>query len=400
MMRKAILTAALGATALGAVASYEGNPFEGVAQSVNPYYYDEIYELAIPHMNGSLAAKAKLVAEVPSFQWLDKIEKLELMSSTLASLRERNDAGADPPEAGLFVIYNFPDRDCSAKASDGELHLNENGLERYKTEYIDPIVELAKEYSDIRMIFVYEPDGIANLVTNMGVEKCAEAADAYVEATVYALGQLDLENVAIYIDAGHAGWLGWPVGDNLNTTATVYGDIYKEAGSPKAVRGLVTNVSNYNAYNSSEPLNYTDVNPNWDESKFHASLAPYLTNASFPAHFIVDTGRSGAQPAGRLEWSHWCNIKDAGFGIRPSSDTPTELLDAFVWVKPGGESDGTSDEDAVRYDEMCSSESSLVPAPEAGEWFQEYFETLIRNADPPFKTKCKAKKRSKKARKA
>lgn len=77
------------------------------------------------------------------------------MSSTLASLRERNDAGADPPEAGLFVIYNFPDRDCSAKASDGELHLNENGLERYKTEYIDPIVELAKEYSDIRMIFVY-----------------------------------------------------------------------------------------------------------------------------------------------------------------------------------------------------------------------------------------------------
>lgn len=69
-MRKAILTAALGATALGAVASYEGNPFEGVAQSVNPYYYDEIYELAIPHMNGSLAAKAKLVAEVPSFQWL------------------------------------------------------------------------------------------------------------------------------------------------------------------------------------------------------------------------------------------------------------------------------------------------------------------------------------------
>lgn len=153
-------------------------------------------------------------------------------------------------------------------------------------------------------------------------------------------------------------------------------------------------------YNSSEPLNYTDVNPNWDESKFHASLAPYLTNASFPAHFIVDTGRSGAQPAGRLEWSHWCNIKDAGFGIRPSSDTPTELLDAFVWVKPGGESDGTSDEDAVRYDEMCSSESSLVPAPEAGEWFQEYFETLIRNADPPFKTKCKAKKRSKKARKA
>ena len=123
-------------------------------------------------------------------------------------------------------------------------------------------------------------------------------------------------------------------------------------------------------------MNYTDPNPNWDESKFHAALAPHLTNASFPAHFIVDTGRSGAQPAGRLEWGHWCNIKDAGFGIRPSSDTPTDLLDAFVWVKPGGEGDGTSDEDAVRYDEMCSSESSVVPAPEAGEWWVPPFPCL------------------------
>lgn len=70
MMQKALLAAALGATALADVFSYEGNPFEDVAQSVNPYYYDEIHELAIPQMSGSLAAKAKLVAEVPTFQWL------------------------------------------------------------------------------------------------------------------------------------------------------------------------------------------------------------------------------------------------------------------------------------------------------------------------------------------
>lgn len=78
----------------------------------------------------------------------------------------------------------------------------------------------------------------------MGMDKCANAADAYTESTIYALGQLDFENVAVYLDAAHAGWLGWP--DNLEPTAAVYGDIYKEAGSPKAVRGLVTNVSNYN----------------------------------------------------------------------------------------------------------------------------------------------------------
>ena len=87
------------------------------------------------------------------------------MSSTLASIRERNEAGANPPEAGLFVIYNFPNRDCSAKASDGELHLDEDGLERYKTEFIDPIVELAKEYSDVRMIFVYGIVAVAPKLT-------------------------------------------------------------------------------------------------------------------------------------------------------------------------------------------------------------------------------------------
>jgi hypothetical protein len=77
------------------------------------------------------------------------------MSSTLADIRKANLAGAKPPIAGTFVLYNFPDRDCSAKASDGELHLADNGLEKYKKEYIDPVAKLVKEYSDVRIIFVY-----------------------------------------------------------------------------------------------------------------------------------------------------------------------------------------------------------------------------------------------------
>lgn len=35
-----------------------------------------------------------------------------------------------------LVIYNLPDRDCSAKASDGEFHLIDDGLNKYKN-YID-----------------------------------------------------------------------------------------------------------------------------------------------------------------------------------------------------------------------------------------------------------------------
>lgn len=40
----------------------------------------------------------------------------------------------------------------------------------------------------------------------------------------------------------------------------------------------------------------------------------------------------------------------AGLGIRPTTDTGNTLIDAIVWVKPPGESDGTSDSTAARYD--------------------------------------------------
>ena len=82
------------------------------------------------------------------------------MSSTLAEIRAANEAGASPPNAGTFVIYNFPDRDCSALASAGELVIAEGGVEAYKSEYIDPIVELVKEYADVRIIFVFGKSSI------------------------------------------------------------------------------------------------------------------------------------------------------------------------------------------------------------------------------------------------
>lgn len=49
---------------------------------------------------------------------------------------------------------------------------------------------------------VSEPESLANLVTNMAVAKCANAHDAYLECTNYAVTQLNLDNVAMYLDAG------------------------------------------------------------------------------------------------------------------------------------------------------------------------------------------------------
>jgi cellulose 1,4-beta-cellobiosidase len=164
----------------------------------------------------------------------------------------------------------------------------------------------------------------------------------------------------------------------------VFAEVYRNASKPAAVRGIVTNVSNYNAYNVSQAPDYAKDTPNWDESRYHASLTPFLKEHGYPANFLVDTGRNGQQPAGRTAWGQWCNIKSTGFGIRPSSQTGTDRLDAYVWVKPGGEADGTSDETAARFDTNCRSNQSMVPAPEAGAWFQEYFVQLLELANPPF----------------
>jgi cellulose 1,4-beta-cellobiosidase len=85
----------------------------------------------------------------------DIIDKLSLMRSTLAEIRATNKKGKPQPYAGTFVIYNFPDRDCSASSSAGELVIAEGGVERYKTEYIDEIARLVTEYSDLRIIFTF-----------------------------------------------------------------------------------------------------------------------------------------------------------------------------------------------------------------------------------------------------
>lgn len=75
-------------------------------------------------------------------------------------------------------------------------------------------------------------------------------------------------------------------------------------------------------------------------------------------------------------------MSSTGFGTPPTTNTGDPLVDSFVWVKPGGESDGTSDSTATRYDGFCGKDDALKPAPEAGTWFQAYFQQLLQNANP------------------
>jgi cellulose 1,4-beta-cellobiosidase len=212
--------------------------------------------------------------------------KVPLMGTFLANIRALNQAGASPPVAGTFVVYDLPDRDCAALASNGEYTIANNGVANYKL-YIDAIRAILVTYSDVKVILVIEPDSLANLVTNLGTAKCANAQAAYMACVEYAIAQLNLPNVSMYLDAGHGGWLGWSA--NIGPAASLFAQVYTAAGSPSQVRGLATNVANYNAWSVTTCASYTSGDANCDEQKYINALAPLLVAAGFPAHFITDT---------------------------------------------------------------------------------------------------------------
>jgi hypothetical protein len=64
-------------------------------------------------------------------------------------------------------------------------------------------------HSDVRVVAVVEPDSLANLVTNLSDSNCQNAQTAYMTCTKYVLTKLQQCNIWLYLDAGHAGWLGW-----------------------------------------------------------------------------------------------------------------------------------------------------------------------------------------------
>lgn len=54
---------------------------------------------------------------------------------------------------GLFVVYNLPNRDCSALASNGELTVKDDGAAKYK-KYIDSIAAQLTEHKDSKVALV------------------------------------------------------------------------------------------------------------------------------------------------------------------------------------------------------------------------------------------------------
>lgn len=345
------------------------NPFEGRKLTANPDWAAKTRTaLSYYESRGDKehAAVVRAVQQTGTFTWVSNRASLPNIDRAIQAARNERGRTGKEQIVGL-VLYNLPDRDCSAGESAGELDSKNNGMRLYRETYIRPWAQKLAAARDLTFAVVLEPDSLANLVTNMGVPFCAQAAPVYREGIAHAIAALQLDHVHLYLDAAHGGWLGWD--DNLAPTAkefrTVLDLAIKETGNNGTrVRGFSTNVSNYNPFRANPRENFTEWSNSWDEDHYARSLSVHLEAEGLPPRFIIDQGRV-AEPGARKEWGEWCNVAPAGFGMAPGTPVDNELVDSIVWIKPGGESDG-----------RCG----YAGAPAAGVWFENYFRLLVEHA--------------------
>jgi len=109
----------------------------------------------------TLANQMSVVATYPTAVWLDRMAaiaggsanggRLGLQQHVQAALAQQK--GAQPIVVEL-VIYDLPDRDCAALASNGEISIAPNpptqplsGIATYEQNYIDPIFNILSAFS-------------------------------------------------------------------------------------------------------------------------------------------------------------------------------------------------------------------------------------------------------------
>jgi cellulose 1,4-beta-cellobiosidase len=328
-----------------------------------------------------MPAKAEQLRKVEKFStavWLDSIANLDRVPQTLDGAAKEQAAGG-PPVLSVFVVYDLPNRDCSAHSSAGELAVGEEGEKRYRADFIDAIAAQFRPRPSQRIVVLLEPDSLGNLATNLNVPKCKASDQAYRHAIAYAISKLSMPNVSVYLDAAHAGWLGW--NGNRDAIAAVYRDILNEAGGADRIRGFYTNAANVNVLKGKENHKLEPSNPCTDELTYVEKLSDTLASVGITGkHFVIDTSRNGRDGI-RTKWGNWCNVKGAGLGERPRA-SPAPAIDAYYWIKTPGESDGAADPADSHFDEACRSDDAAPGAPPAGKWFASYFVSLAENAQP------------------
>jgi len=217
-----------------------------------------------------------------------------------------------------FVLYNIPHRDCGSYSAGG---LSDGVV------YNQWVSGIAESIGQRQAIVIVEPDAVAGwdcLTDAQRVDRAAmlEEAITLLKTTTKAY---------VYLDAGHARWKS---ADDMAKRLT-------EAGIAKA-DGFSVNISNF------------IWNP--ETARYGDALAEKIGK-----RYVIDTSRNGY---GLYAAKDWCNPSGQAIGRSPSTTvTDRKYVDAYLWVKVPGESDGT-----------CNG------GPTAGEWWPAYANELIANS--------------------
>jgi endoglucanase len=219
-------------------------------------------------------------------------------------------AGALP----VVVAYNIPNRDLGEYSHGGAVT-----TEGYKA-WISRLVDALR---GLQCMVVLEPDALADLD---GLSR--SQADARLQLINHAVKTLAAhDNIRLYLDAAHPRWHSpQAMAERLS------------AASVSQARGFAINVSNFIAT---------------DECITYGYQISRLIDAK---PFIIDTSRNGRGPKLQGDGSvAWCNPPGRALGSAPTRQAGHELVDALLWIKSPGESDGE-----------CNG------GPQAGEWWPDY----------------------------
>ncbi|MEU5700870.1 glycoside hydrolase family 6 protein [Streptomyces aurantiacus] len=251
----------------------------------------------------------RTIAEQPTGEWLTP-ENAE------QEARGFTEAAAKADRDSLLVVYNIPHRDCGQFSGGGAADGN-----AYRA-FID---QVAGGIGDRPTTVILEPDAVLHMVDGCTPQEFHEERYDLLRGAVDKFKSL--KNTKVYLDAGNAGW-GKP---------DAIFEPLKLAGVEKA-DGFAVNVSNF----------YTTA----ASTKYGKELSAKAGNKPF----VIDTSRNGNGPYTEGDPAeNWCNPPGRALGESPTTKTGDDLVDAYLWVKRPGESDGT-----------CKD------GPKAGQWWPEY----------------------------
>ncbi|PAN00908.1 endoglucanase [Streptomyces sp. Alain-F2R5] len=238
------------------------------------------------------------IADHPAAVWF-----ADYTPSTITSrVRAVTSGGAAEGRVPVLVPYAIPDRDCGGHSQGGA-----PGLDAYD----DWIGLFAAGLGSGEVVVILEPDSVAQA----DCLAAGERADRF--ASLARAGRVLKDanpNARVYYDAGHSGWhapakqAGW----------------LKEAGaaSPASSDGIFSNVSNF--HSTADEIAY-------DRAVLDALGGPASLGA------VIDTSRNGnGAPAD----GEWCDPAGRKVGRTPTLSTGMGRIDAYLWVKLPGESDG------------------------------------------------------------